>query len=212
MHKRTQKWTVGIIIAVICITLIGSSFIAIFQPEANQTAEIQNQQVLENEYKERKLVVEALNAKLEQDKENPETLLALGDAYYEKSRVTVQLNLKEYKEDLQKAIELYQKVLGKKEDSSVRLKLATSAFFLGEPELADQTYQSILQKEPENIDALYSYGMFLFYEKGDHQQAEANWQKALAITTDEQLKKSLKEMIALAQGIKTNAGEQKDNK
>lgn len=212
MRKKTQKWAVAIIVAVISITLIGSSFYAIFLPDPEQTAEMQNRQVLENEYQDRKLIVEALHTKLEENPEDTATTLALADAYFEKSNVTVQLNMNEYQEDLQKAIELYQKVLLKKDDNIVRLKLANSAFFLGQADLAEKTYQELLAKDPENLDALYSYGLFLFYEKGNYQQAEASWQKAAALTSDEQVKKNLEEMIALAKEVGSSAAAEEPEK
>ncbi|MGI6450834.1 MAG: tetratricopeptide repeat protein [Desulfitobacteriia bacterium] len=212
MRKKTQKWAVAIIVAVISITLIGSSFYAIFLPDPEQTAEMQNRQVLENEYQDRKLIVEALHTKLEENPEDTATTLALADAYFEKSNVTVQLNMNEYQEDLQKAIELYQKVLLKKDDNIVRLKLANSAFFLGQADLAEKTYQELLAKDPENLDALYSYGLFLFYEKGNYQQAEASWQKAAALTNDEQVKKNLEEMIALAKEVGSSAAAEEPEK
>lgn len=213
MQKRTQKWTVVIIIAIICITLIGSSFVALFQPDPEKSAEVQNQQVLENEYKARKQTVEILTAKVQEDPENTEKLSQLADAYYNKAQVTAQTNMNEHQEDLQKAVEMYQKVLAKKEDNVASLKLATAAFLLGESELAEKTYTDLLQKEPENIEALYGYGMYLFYEKEDHKSAEEHWQKALSLTKDEQLRQPLEQMIARAQGIvDTGADEQQKNK
>ncbi|HHV64477.1 MAG TPA: tetratricopeptide repeat protein [Peptococcaceae bacterium] len=211
MQKKTQKWAVAIIVAVISITLIGSSFYALFLPETDQTAEKQKQETLEREYQERKLLVESLQTKLEANPEDTVTALALADAYFEKSNITVQLNLKEYQEDLQKAIDLYQKVLLKQDNNAVRLKLANSAFFVGQADLADRTYQQLLAKDPDNLDALYSYGLFLFYEKGDYKQAEANWQKAADLTSDENLKKNLEDMIALAKEVGSNAVNEESN-
>ncbi len=210
MQKRTQKWTVGIIVAIISFTLIGSSFVSIFQPGMEQDEQNQSQQILEKEYNERKQIVEALTAKLEGNPEDSDTKLALGDAYYDKAIVTAQLNVKEHKEDLGKAKEMYRQVLAKEESSDVMLKLATTAFLLGDSELAEKTYNKILQKEPENSGALYGYGMFLFYEKDDHQQAQELWQKALGLTTDEYLQQRLEEMITLAKGMELNPNEAED--
>lgn len=209
MQKRTQKITVGIIIAVICISLIGSSFVAIFKPGAEPSMD-QSQAVLEKEYQDRKAKVEVLSKKLEGTPEDIEIKQALGDAYYDKSRITGQLNINEYKEDLQKAMEMYKDVLTLKEDNNVMLKLATSAFLFGDTELAEKTYIDLLKRESENVDALYGYGMYLFYEKDDRKQAEENWQKALSLTTDEQMRIRLEEMITLAKGMNINASEPED--
>lgn len=211
MQKRTQKWVVGIIVAIISLTLIGSSFVAIFLPETEQDKQNQSQQILEKEYNERKQIVEALTAKLEGNAEDTETQLALGDAYYDKAIVSAQINVKEHQEDLEKAKEMYQQVLTKAQSSDVMLKLATTAFLLGDSELAEETYNKILQKEPENSGALYGYGMFLFYEKNDYQEAQELWEKALELTTDEYLQQRLEEMIALAKGMELNPNEEEDN-
>jgi tetratricopeptide (TPR) repeat protein len=211
VQKRTQKWVVGIIVAIISLTLIGSSFVAIFLPETEQDKQNQSQQILEKEYNERKQIVEALTAKLEGNAEDTETQLALGDAYYDKAIVSAQINVKEHQEDLEKAKEMYQQVLTKAQSSDVMLKLATTAFLLGDSELAEETYNKILQKEPENSGALYGYGMFLFYEKNDYQEAQELWEKALELTTDEYLQQRLEEMIALAKGMELNPNEEEDN-
>jgi tetratricopeptide (TPR) repeat protein len=209
VQKRTQKITVSIIIAIISITLIGSSFVAMFQPEP-QSGLDENQAALEREYQQRKETVATLSKKLEGNQQDIETKIALGNAYYDKSRVTGQLNINEYHEDLQKAIQIYQDVLAVKEDNLVRLKLATSAFLYGDGELAEKTYLELIKSDPQNVEALYGYGVYLFYEKEDPKQAEEMWQKAKALTSDEQIIKRLDEMINRAQGININPSAKKD--
>lgn len=209
MQKKTQKWTVTAIIVVISITLLGSSFVAMFTPD--QSPEAQTQEALEQEYLARQERVQQLTEAVEGNPDNVEAQIILADAYFDKSRVTGQLNYnEEYEEDLQQAVELYQGVLSKQENNEVMLKLATAAFLLGDTELAETTYTELLTKEPENIDALYGYGLLLFYNKQEYKQAEEKWQEALRITTDEQMKASLEEMIKVVQGINENASEQEE--
>jgi len=211
VQKRMQKWTVIAIIAILSISLIGSSFVSIFQPGTQDQEQGQSQAVLEKEYEERQEKVEDILKKLEESPQDIQIKQTLGDAYYEKSVITRQLNMNEYKEDLENAIESYQAVLTAKEDNQVLLRLATSAFLLGESELAEKSYTSLVAKEPENVDALYGYGMFLLYDKDDHKQAEEQWKKALALTTDEQMKIRLQEMVTLVEGMNIdNTSEQKD--
>ena len=210
MQKKTQKWTVTAIIVVISITLIGSSFVAIFHPGQGQSPQTQRQEALEKEYGERKQRVEQVAQIVQDNPENLEAKIVLADAYFDKSRVTGQLNYKEYEQDLQQAIELYQGILvDKQDDDDLMLKLATAAFLLGDTELADKTYTSLLTKQPENTDALYGYGLLLFYNKQEYKQAEEKWQEALRITTDEQMKIRLKEMLNVAQEINGSVSEQK---
>lgn len=209
MQKRTQKWTVTAIIVIISITLLGSSFVAMFSPSQDPSPEAQTQEALEIEYLARKERVQELTGTMEVNPDNIEAQMALADAYFDKSRVTGQLKYDgEYEEDLQQAVELYQSVLSKQENNEVMLKLATAAFLLEDTELAEITYTKLLTEEPENIDALYGYGLLLFYNKQEYRQAEEKWQEALKITTDEQMQARLEEMIKVVQGINSNASEQ----
>ena len=211
MQKRIQKWTVTVIIVVISITLLGSSFVAMFSPSQDPSPEAQTQETLEREYLARQEKVQQLIEAIEANPNNIEAQIVLADAYFDKSRVTGQLKYDgEYEEDLQQAIELYQDVLSKQDDNEVMLKLATAAFLLGDTELAESTYTGLLKEEPQNIDALYGYGLLLFYNKQEYRQAEEKWQEALRITTDEQMQARLEEMIKVAQGINSNASEQEE--
>jgi len=198
-----------VIIALISITLIGSSFVAIFQPGNQATAADQNQKILLNEYNDRKQIVDLLSKKLEKAPSDVETQLALGNAYYDKFSVSKELNLDEYKLDLTNAIKMYQEVLKNKEDNGVLLKLANSALLAEDSELAGKTYQELLQKDPTNPEGLYGNGMYLFYLKEDYQQALLNWQKALSLTNDQELKQRLGEMIARVQGMDINSNQTK---
>ncbi|MCM1565970.1 MAG: tetratricopeptide repeat protein [Dehalobacter sp. 4CP] len=202
MRKKVQKITVGIIIGIICISLIGSTFYAISLPGSDNTEDTQGQEALEQEYNQRKQAIVELSAALEKSPEDVETQLALADAYYSKASITIQLNDEEYQEDLQNAITYYQKVLTQKDDNDVRLKLAISAFLSRDSDLADETYKELIEKEPQNVDVLYWYGMFQFYSKEDYKQAEQYWQTALKYNTDGEMKTKLEEMIARAQDIK----------
>jgi len=207
LRRKAQKWAVIAIIAVVCISLIGTSIIAIFPPGVSPSAEEQNQQALKNEYEHRKQIVESLSKQLESDPGNPSLQFELGDAYYYKSGVSGELNKEEFYTDLQKAIQMYQAGLEQKEDNQVMLKLANAALLLGDAELAGTTYESLLKKEPSNAEALYWYGMYFFYLKEDHKQALANWQKALNLTKDENLIKILNEMITVAQNMDLDKGQ-----
>lgn len=208
MQKRTQKWTVTAIIIVISITLLGSSFVAMFSPSQDPSPEAQTQEALEIEYLARQERVQELTKTVEVNPDNIEAQIVLADAYFDKSRVTGQLNPDEYEQDLQQAIELYQGVLSKRDDNEIMLKLATAAFLKEDTGLAETTYTELLTEEPENIDALYGYGLLLFYNKQEYRQAEEKWQEALKITTDEQMQTRLEEMIKVVQRINSNASEQ----
>lgn len=213
MQKKTQKIVVTIIIIVISISLIGSSFYAMFTPDQQQNLEAERQEALEKEYLDRKDRVAQLSDAVAKNPENMEAKIILADAYFDKSIVTGQLNYNdEHQKDLRKAVELYQKVLEKQDDNEVTLKLATAAFFLGDTELAEKSYIELLKKDPKNADALYGYGLLLFYNKQEYELAEEKWQEALDITTDEQMKTRLEEMIKVVQGINKSSAERENQK
>ena len=207
--NKFQRWAVIVIVAVLSISLIGTSFVAIFRPDDGQTAT--DTEAIQQEYEQRKQITEVLSQKVEENPEDLEAKIALGDAYYSKAAVSVQINVQEYQQDLQSAIDLYQQVLEKTQDNEVLLKLANTAFLAGNNEVAEKSYTELLAREPENIDGLYGYGMYLFYEKEDPKQAAANWQKALNLTTDENFKKALQEMIDIAESIDLDSLEEQDN-
>lgn len=207
MHNKAKKWTVAFIIGIISITLVGSSFVAIFHPGMEDPEKLK-QEALQIEYDERLERIEQLTKAAAENPENLGIQISLADAYFEKSRVTRQINYQEYKEDLQNAVKLYQEALSKEIDNEVMLKLATAAFLLEDTELADRTYKDLLAREPENAEALYGYGLLLFYHKKDYRQAEAKWQEAYRLTDDALMKSSLEEMIQVVKGIKTGSDQE----
>lgn len=216
MQRKTQKITVYIIIGLVCLSLIGTSF-SLFMPQVDSTSGDGNQEqtALEQEYSTRTQVVEQLNETLQSKPEDLETIVSLADAYYSKSHISIEFNEEEYKEDLKNAVVYYQKALTKEVDTEISLKLAASAFLLSTSDttdqtysdLAEQTYTSVLKKEPQNVDALYGYGMYLFYVKQDYPQAKQHWQTALKYNSDEELKTQLEDMIALAEGTEPAGNE-----
>lgn len=201
MRRKGQKFTIGIIIGIICLTLIGSTFVAVFRPGGSDS-DSYNEEVVLKEYNQRKEKVEILKSKVEENPENIELQLELADAYFNKSQISGQFDQKEFKEDLTMAVKWYKAVLDKKEDAGneVRFKLATAAFLAGDDELADNTYKEILEKEPDNVQVRYAYGMFLFYNQKKYEDAIAEWEAALEKTEDEEMKGKLQEMISIARG------------
>ncbi|NLO97984.1 MAG: hypothetical protein GX091_07940 [Peptococcaceae bacterium] len=204
MRNKNQKIIVVIIIALLCVALIGSSFVAIFHPGMD-TSEDDGQRALTNEYNQWKQTVDILKQKSAENPDDLQTKIDLGNAYYLKSRVTAQLNINEYREDLKKAIEIYQDILQTKEDSDIQLKMANAAFLLGDTGLAEEAYEDLLQKEPENPEVLFGYGMYLLYFKDDYEQALMYWRKALPLVEDEDFRQNLQDMISQAEEIGKNA-------
>ncbi|NLM20522.1 MAG: tetratricopeptide repeat protein [Peptococcaceae bacterium] len=207
MRSKTQKITVIIIIAVLSLALIGSSFYAIFLPGVD-SSENSGQQALVNEYNQWKQAVDLLNQRLAENPNDLQAKIDLGDAYYAKSEVTAQLDIDEYKEDLTNAIKMYQDVLQAKEDDNIRLKMANAAFFIGDVELASTTYEKLVANQPENPEVLFGYGMCLLYLKDDYKQALQYWRQALPLVEDQAFKEYLQEMINLAEEMELSSAQE----
>jgi len=187
--------------------MIGSSFYAIFLPSNDDSKYTYNKEAVEEEYKARKEKVEYLIAKTKEDPENVDLKIALADAYFEKSELSNQLFYDEYKDDINKSVEIYQSVLSEKEDSGTMLKLATAAFYQENYDLAEETYQKVLEKE-DTFEVHYSYGMFQFYARKNYDEAISEWQKALKLASNEDNKENVQKMIDLGIEAKTSAGDQ----
>ncbi len=209
MKQRYQKITVIAIIAIVSISLIGTSFVAIFLPDDTLTQESQDAIILQKEYDSRKEIVLQLDKKLAENPDDTEAQLALADALLDKSRVSSRVNAEEFAEDLRQAIDLYRAALEKNEDTGVMHKLAIAAFWFGDNDLSESTYKQLLALEPQNADALFGYGMLLFYNVKDYKQAEEKWQQGLSLVTDEQQKKEFEDMLSLVKVINANANEPK---
>jgi len=208
MRKRSQKWFVIVVIAIISITLLGTSFVAIFQPGMKSSAEDQKQEYLLNAYNERKQIVGLLSGKLEASPDDLQIQNELADAYFDRAIIAAELYPDEFEADLQEAMELYQKFLEQKDDNQVLLKLANTAFYLNDSETSEKAFMELLQKEPENPEALFGYGKCLFYFREDYSQALQNWQQALNLTEDVDFRQRIQEMIAEAQ--KMDSVQEKD--
>lgn len=202
MDKKTQKITVGIIVALITITLVGTSFSAVFVPGQSQNEEADTE-AIKAEYQKRKEIAAELEESLKKNPDNMRLKLALADAYFEKANISRQFNYQEFNQDLVRAIELYQQYLDEseleqQEYTEISLRLAAAAFFLGDKELAEKTYKGILEQNPNNFDALYGYGLFLFYSQENYQEAINQWELALKNTVDDTIKQQIQEMIKTA--------------
>jgi tetratricopeptide (TPR) repeat protein len=81
-------------------------------------------------------------------------------------------------QQFQAAIPTYQQILKLEAQSDeINLSLAMAAYFSGQKELADSSFQQALALNPENALAHFNYGLFLAEVKSDYQQAVKQWQQ-----------------------------------
>ena len=132
-----------------------------------------------NDYKNFKSRVDNLN---QQVKTNPNDIglqQDLGNAYYDLASAAQQIAPTEATEDFNQAIIHYQNVLKTKKDINVLTDMATAAFYAGQSDLAGRTFKEALALQPDFVQALLNYGIFLSEVKQDYTAAIGVWQKAL---------------------------------
>ncbi|WP_018307503.1 tetratricopeptide repeat protein [Desulfitobacterium hafniense] len=191
MQKRTQKLTVYVIVGLLIISLVGTSFMFLGDMRPTVGKNYQDQ-------------INSLKQALEANPQDTQTRLALADTYYDWGMQTLsqdmaEENLATTTSILQQAVTEYQEVLKTEKNVNILVDMATAAFYTSQNELADQTFQEALQEDPNFYNGLYNYGVFL-YSQGDYGKAIEQWEKALAlenISTDD--KERLERNIKLAQ-------------
>ncbi|BAE86807.1 Cytochrome c biogenesis factor [Desulfitobacterium sp. LBE] len=191
MQKKTQKLTVYVIVGLLIISLVGTSFMFLGDMRPTVGKNYQDQ-------------INSLKQALEANPQDTQTRLALADTYYDWGMQTLsqdmaEENLATTTSILQQAVTEYQEVLKTEKNVNILVDMATAAFYTSQNELADQTFQEALQEDPNFYNGLYNYGVFL-YSQGDYGKAIEQWEKALAlenISTDD--KERLERNIKLAQ-------------
>ncbi len=191
MQKKTQKLTVYVIVGLLIISLVGTSFMFLGDMRPTVGKNYQDQ-------------INSLKQALEANPQDTQTRLALADTYYDWGMQTLsqdmaEENLATTTSILQQAVTEYQEVLKTEKNVSILVDMATAAFYTSQNELADQTFQEALQEDPNFYNGLYNYGVFL-YSQGDYGKAIEQWEKALAlenISADN--KERLERNIKLAQ-------------
>ena len=189
----------GILAAVISISMVGAGIIGLFfaddpvvmDPVAIALAEYENQ-------KER---LEAMAGQSEIDPDNLPLLRALAGSYYEAGTAASRLwgtlpsAIDEMYEHFTKATETYQKVLVIEQDADDMLNLAAAATMSGNYDLAEQTYQDILARDPDSFFARVGYGSFLYNSRQDYAGAIEQMQQALELARDDTDKEGIQEFI-----------------
>ena len=201
MNKKSQRIYAGVLAVLVSIAMIGSAFIGYFiggdTPSPNPGA--YNTANTEAEYQDQKLRIDAMVQQAKADPENVSLQTALGDGYYDaaiKARVVAP---NEMQENFKKAVEAYQKVLKTNKDPNIMVDMATSAFYSGDYDLAEKSYNEALVLKPDFINALINYGVFLSQAKQDWSGALIQWQKALPLAQNSSEKEQIQAMISQAQ-------------
>ncbi|AFM02473.1 tetratricopeptide repeat protein [Desulfitobacterium dehalogenans ATCC 51507] len=172
MQKKTQKLTVYVIVGLLIISLVGTSFMFLGDMRPTVGKNYQDQ-------------INSLKQALEANPQDTQIRLSLADTYYDWGMQTLSQDMSEENlgattSILQQAVAEYQEVLKTEKNVNILVDMATAAFYTSQNELADQTFQEALQEDPNFYNGLYNYGVFL-YSQGNYGKAIEQWEKALTV-------------------------------
>ena len=191
MQKKNQKFIVYVIVGLLIISLVGTSFMFLgdIRPSASNKPQQQ---------------IDSLKQALEANPQDTQARLGLANAYYDLGMQTLSQDMSEEVLEastslLKQAVEEYKEVLKTEKNVNILVDMATAATYAQEYELAEEAFQEALQENPNFYNGLYNYGFHL-YVRNNFGGAIEQWEKALAlenITEDD--KKRLERNIKLAQ-------------
>ncbi|TGE36576.1 hypothetical protein E4K67_19235 [Desulfosporosinus fructosivorans] len=209
MKKRTQRISAGILAVLVSIAMVGSGLLVFFfsgddeNPTGTSASQTANATA---EYQAQKLRIDAMVQQSKVDPENVPLQTALGNEYYNAGVAAQTVAPAEVKENFSKAVEAYQIVLKTNKDPNIIVDMATSAFYSENYDLADKSFKEALAIQPNFINALINYGIFLSQAKQDWAGALNQWQKALPLAQKSSDKEQIQAMISQAESeLKTNA-------
>jgi tetratricopeptide (TPR) repeat protein len=168
------------------------------------------QAMLQQDYDRLTSNIEQLEKKLAEDSSHADTRKALANLYFERASYAVYLSMfgvtVEAQADYQKAVDNYQAFLEAQQErpTDVLLRLAYALWRVESIDLSEATYQELLEREPENIEALTDYGRFLLDARENKELAIAQWEKAKSLTEDAAVQEELDQLIQQAQGQDQN--------
>lgn len=202
MKPKTQRIAAIVIAVLVSFSMIGTAafgyFYGSFTPSSANPPSTQTLSAGE-QFKLHKSQVQALEAQVKANPEDAALQLDLANAYFDLAISAQTTAPEEISTDFGKAIAGYQIVLKTKKDINVLVDMATAAFYAGQDDLAEKSFQEALAEQPKFFNALYNYGVFLAQVKKDNAGAIRLWQQALAAEPSNPRVADLKALIQQAQ-------------
>lgn len=202
LNKKSQRILAGFLAVFVSVAMVGSGLLVFFfsgdetLPGSSASGLTAN---AEAEYKDSKLRIDAMVQQAKEDPENVPLHTALGNEYYDAAIKAQVVAPTEVQDNFNKAVEAYQKVLETNKDPNIMVDMATSAFYSGDYDLAEKSFNEALVIKPDFIYALFNYGVFLSQAKQDWAGALNQWQKALPLAQNSSDKEQIQALINQAQ-------------
>ena len=208
LKKKQQRIFATILAVLISVAMIGSAVVGYFAgggiPSVNSNGSTKTTSAAEN-YQAQKARIEAMVQQAKTDPGNVPLQSALGNEYYDAGMAALDVAPTEAQGNFKHAIEAYQNVLKTNKDPNILVDMATAAFYSGDNDLAEKTYQEALALKPDSYNALGNYGIFLSQAKKDWAGALTQWQKAQTLAQNSTEKDRMKNLISQAESqLKAN--------
>jgi cytochrome c-type biogenesis protein CcmH/NrfG len=129
---------------------------------------------------------EPLLAELKANPNNVDTLVKVGNIYYDT-------------QSFADAIGYYQRSLKLRDDANVRTDLGTAYWQLGDPDSAIREFEAALKLDPKHANTYYNLGLVKWQGKMDVNGAVSAWQKLLETNPDFPDKSRIERLISQAQ-------------
>ncbi|KAB2953855.1 hypothetical protein F9B85_04365 [Heliorestis acidaminivorans] len=159
-------------------------------------------------YEERLLQdIQLMEEEVERDPSYHQGWITLGNNRYDMGRFkTLGGDIEAGEAFYRQAVEAYQKALEFDESNTdVRVDMATSAFYGGLHDVAEENFQIAIEKDPKHVIGPLNYGIFLIEVRQDYESARDNWARALTLNTTKEQSDFLKELVAYAESAIASA-------
>jgi tetratricopeptide (TPR) repeat protein len=209
MKKDLHRRFAVVLVVVIIIAMVASGGSMFFSgssipvPNSNSPTNAPNSAA---DYQTKKVRIAALVERAKADPSNVQLQNDLANEYFDAGVAARSVAPTEAQENFRHALEAYQIVLKTNKDPDIMGDMATSAFYSGDNDLAEKSYQEALALKPDFLNGLINYGIFLSQAKQDWAGALNQWQKALSLAQNSSDKEQINLMISQAQS-KLNANQ-----
>lgn len=137
---------------------------------------------------------------LQQNPEDPESLLTMADFYYdERTRATQVGDAATAIDVANQGIRYYERYLDTSpNDQNARADYSALLFYAGRTDQAIQQVGVVLQKEPNNVNGNFNLGIFFWQGRRDFKQAAAQFEKVLKLSKNDQQKHGVYQQALVA--------------
>jgi len=178
-EQNIQRIKAVILTILLTITIIGAGVYGYFSGTSSPSPSSTSSSSDNNDYNNLKNRVNLLSQQVRSNPNDIPLQQDLGNAYYDLGTVARKVAPNEAREDYILAIKYYQNVLNTKQDINVLTDMATAAFYTGQNDLAEKSFQEAMTERPDFTQAMFNYGVFLSEIKKDYSTAIRVWQSAL---------------------------------